>query len=178
MLKFPDFSEFHKIPWLFHDILQVPQNSLTVPGFQKFQVRWPTCIIKSVHESFYYLLSNLNTRLQFTRITQSYLFLVIPAGPRKIPHKLVTPSLRHGGLRVGIAFGSVYWGHATQQRSGVGQQSWDAETKNATQEKKKRLYADSSIVVVNGKKMINHLMRFWKFGYGRDCEIIITFSYL
>ena len=40
-LKFPDFSEFYKISRLFHDFFQVPQNSLTFPGFQKFQVCWP-----------------------------------------------------------------------------------------------------------------------------------------
>ena len=28
-----------KIPWFF----QISQNSLTFPGFQKFQVRWPPC---------------------------------------------------------------------------------------------------------------------------------------
>ena len=39
-VKFPDFSEFYKIPWLF----QEPQNSLSFPGFQKFQFRWPPCV--------------------------------------------------------------------------------------------------------------------------------------
>ena len=41
VFKFPDFFKFHEIPWLFPDILQVPQNFLTFPGFQKFQVCWP-----------------------------------------------------------------------------------------------------------------------------------------
>ena len=38
LVKFPDFSQFRvKIPWLF----RISQNSLTFPGFQKFQVCWP-----------------------------------------------------------------------------------------------------------------------------------------